>query len=215
MDSKFHVNDAVFILDMEWGRVFPAIVTQVEHDPKYWYSSYKVNLDPTPGVHDELAFNGIVKPAPFSIPDDKWFSDGELYKDKITAYQELVQKCDREQEHLKEHIGRLKHCKKLAQERVAALMKAENTKYKIGDTVWFISKHFYEDTGKVVEATIEKYDRGDFQNKPYYVKSKRCDSDTAWCSAEQLYSSKKEAAAAINAQLKAAYEAAVERAVAD
>ena len=214
MDSKFHVNDAVFILDMEWGRVFPVIVTQVDHNPEYWYSRYKVKLDPTPGVHDELTFNGIVKPAPFAISDDKRFSDGELYKDKITAYQELVQKCDREQEHLKERIGKLKHCKKLAQERVAALMKAENTKYQIGDTVWFISKQFYEDTGQVVEATITSYDRGDFQNKPYRVVGKLHESDSAWCSAEQLYDSKEEAVAAIKAKLKSAYESALARAIA-
>lgn len=215
MDSNFHVNDAVFILDMEWGRVFPAIVTQVDHNPEVWYSSYKVKLDPTPGVHDELAFNGIAKPCPFSIPDDKWFSDDDLYKDKITAYQNLAQKCDREQEHLKERIGKLKHCKKLAQERVVALMKAENIKYKVGDTVWFISKQFYDDTGQVVEATITRYDRGDFQNKPYRVVGKKHESDSAWCSAEQLYDSKEDAVAALKAKLKAKYEADLAKVSAD
>jgi len=215
MDSKFHVNDAVFILDMEWGRVFPAIITRVKHNPDVWYSSYKVKLDPTPGVHDELAFNGIAKPCPFSIPNDKWFSDDELYTDKIIAYQELVEECDREQERLKEHIGELEHCKKLAQDRVVALMKAENTKYKIGDTVWFISKGFYEDPGKVVEVTIVKYDRGDFQNKPYYVRSKRTDLDTAWCGADQLYDSRKEAVTALKKQLKSDYELKLARAVAE
>lgn len=213
MSKQIEINDEAFILDMDWARVFPVKVTG--KSGKDYNARYTVKLDVTPGVRDELAFNGIAKPCPFSIPDDKLFSDDELYKDKLTAYQELIQRCDREQEHLKEHIEKLKHCKTLAQERVAALMKAENTKYKIGDTVWFISKSFYEDTGKVVEATIEKYDRGDFQNKPYYVKSKKADSDTAWCSAEHLYSSKEEAVTAIKAKLKAAYEAAVERAVAD
>lgn len=203
--AKYKVNDPVFILDKEWARVFPAIITEVEN-PKVWYTGYKLKLDQTPGVHDELSFNGICKPAPFNFKADKSFSGSELFKTKADAYHALIREYEDERESLRERLKDLPKLKKMATERLERLNKAEGCVYPVGSTVWFISKKYSDGAGKVTEATVTQYDRGDFQDKPYYVTGKDCWQNTAWVSAADLFKSKEEAVKALKEKLKAEYE---------
>lgn len=201
--AKYKVNDPVFILDKEWARVFPAIITAVEN-PDIWYTGYKLKLDVTPGVHDELAFNGICKPCPFEIPSDKVFTCRELFSTKNAAYHALLEEYEQEREEIKNQLKRIPMLIKNATERLKRLNKAEGSVYNIGDTVWFILSDYH--TGEaVVEATVDNYDRGDFQDKPYHVVSKQCWQDTAWLSAENIFKSKEEAKKALKAKISAEY----------
>jgi len=199
--AKFKVNDPVFILDPEWGRVFPAIVTWVK-DPDIWYTPYKVKLDETPGVHDELAFNGIAKPCPFMIPPDRTFHVSELFTSKTKAYHALLDQYDMERDNIKERLKRIPHLVKRTTELLNQENKASGCIYKLGDTVWFISSRYHEG-GKITEATITKYDRGDFQDKPYEVTGKDCWQNIAWLPVDQIYATKEEAAEALKARIKA------------
>ena len=206
MSSTFNVNDKVFILDLEFARVFPAIVTEViKVYPDVWWSRYKVKLDVTAGVHDALTFNGYAKPAPFDIPDDKEFADEDLFKDKVAAYQGLIRKYKYKQASLKDQLKAIPPLIKMAQDRINDFMLSDGLKYKIGDTAWLIKNDDYE-VEKPKEVVIEAYDRGDLQNRPYYVCGVKDKFDHTWCSATQLYDSKDEAVKACKTRLHKAYE---------
>ena len=202
--AEYKVNDPVFILDKEWARVFPAIITAVEN-PEIWYTGYKLKLDVTPGVHDELSFDGICKPCPFNFSEDKRYTCSEIFKTKADAYIALIQEYEQERGRLKDRLKEIPQFIKLATKRLEQVNKEQGCVYPVGSTIWFISKHYHE-AGKVTEGTVVKYDRGDFQDKAYYVRGKDNWQDSAWVSVDQIYKSREAAAKALKAKLKADYE---------
>lgn len=199
MGINFKANMKAFVLDTKYGRVFPVIVESKEHvqTSRCSYYRYKVRLEMTPGVHDRLTFNGIAKPCPFVIFDDDWFSQDMLFESKVEAYQALVDFYRQRKIELQEELKHIPFRIEQATEALNQTAAAFGSKYKVGDHVYIVD--WNGSYTKVVYATIKRFDRGDFQNKPFEY-SRFGESGTAgWAGPKDIYKTKQAANKAVKA----------------
>ena len=197
MSIKFTTGMQAFVIDTEYCRVFPVIVEAEEHvdTSRYSYYRYKVKLDETPGVHDELAFNGIAKPCPFEIFGDDRFSQDRVFETKLEACQALVDFYKDQERRMKEALERIPGRIEKATRALNRTAAAAGSKYKVGDHVYIVD--WNGSATKVVYATIKRFDRGDFQDLPFeYSLFGR--SDTAgWAGPKDIYKNKRDANKAV------------------
>ena len=202
MSKQIEINDEAFILDKDWARVFPVKVTG--KSGKDYNARYIVKLDVTPGEHNELAFNGIAKPCPFSIPEDKQFTSYELYPTAVKAYEQLIRELENDRDECKKRLEEFPWLIKSAKKRLDGAIKTAGSVFKLNQTVWVIEQH-YGETARVEEAKIESFDRGDFQDRPYMVRTKR-GQNALWCNVESIYTTREAAVNALKAKLKQEYD---------
>ena len=164
--AKYKKGDKLFIKDRQWGRVFPVVVTDtsevLEQDSKITH--YSIKLQDTPGVRDELAFHGAAKPCLFYLDPTKLYNEHELFEDKQMAYKYLIGDYEAEKMDLEARLKELPQIIQNAKERMNEAAEQAGSQYKLGSQVWVIADN------NVYEATIDDFDRGDFQNKPYHFK---------------------------------------------
>ena len=215
---KYKKGDKLYLMEMENARVFPVIVEEAITNPDHitgktinqgygryrgYERLYRVALEVTPAVHDQLCFNGIVKPLPFEISKDDLFTEDMLSNNAMKAHQELKDKLSSEHDELKKRLDAIKWYKKGLTETLNKLAKLAGLKYKVGDTAWFISRDYPDDN--VVRGTLISFDRGDYIHKPYLFKDAKWGNEH-WVEADDVFDTKEAAVERLKQEMLAQLE---------
>jgi len=215
-NHKYKKGDKLFVIELEYARVFPVlikeIVTQLDHPDEmtinFGYKGYgplySVSLDVTPAVHDQLCFNGIVKPLPFRIGEKDLFTENMLFINSIAAHEALKEMLSNEHDRIKERLNDIKWFKKRLTENINKLAELAGLKYKIGDSAWFICKS-YPPEKAIAHGKLTQFDRGDFTNKPYYFEDDKWHNGY-WIAAKDVFDSKEAAFEVLKEETLAALE---------